>query len=244
MDYRSGFLFNRRGKQIFNARAGAPDSPEVWVICPPFFEEGVVTHDILRNFARKTAEHGALAVRFDYEGTGDSEGTLEQVGLDEWVNDALDIVRSIQTEFPRRTTCFLGIRGGAWVASRAALQTPGARVTAWHPIESGEEYFRELLRFNLTAQLSAWHNVRSSREDLIKKMEAGGTVNVLGWDLTAKSVRAMRSSVFSEMAALLGSRMRVLLSGGRPFWHDPRLVDFDQEELVNSTLHDKGDQAR
>src|SRR5690242_13811216 len=44
------------------------------VICNPFGYEAICAHRSLKHFARTAAENGCAALRFDYDGTGDSAG--------------------------------------------------------------------------------------------------------------------------------------------------------------------------
>ena len=49
------------------ARGGA-------ILCPPMGEEGRAAHRTFRRLAEELAEAGNVALRFDYDGTGDSAG--------------------------------------------------------------------------------------------------------------------------------------------------------------------------
>ncbi|MCU1487507.1 MAG: hypothetical protein JWN67_4253, partial [Actinomycetia bacterium] len=61
------------------ARAGV-------VLCPPTGYEAVCSHRTLRVVAERLAELGIAALRFDYDGTGDSAGRHDDPGrVDAWV---------------------------------------------------------------------------------------------------------------------------------------------------------------
>ena len=66
-------------------RAPAPSRLGL-VICPPFGYEAICTHRVLRHFAEAAAAAGVPALRFDYDGAGDSAGDdRDPVRLSAWV---------------------------------------------------------------------------------------------------------------------------------------------------------------
>src|SRR3954467_9045276 len=75
------------------ARGGA-------VLCPPMGEEGRAAHRTFRRLAEELADAGIVALRFDYDGTGDSAG----------LQDAPDRVRGwvASIEAPRQYLLDLG----------------------------------------------------------------------------------------------------------------------------------------
>src|SRR3984957_6689181 len=50
------------------------------VLCPPLFLEQDIAYYSFRRLAEELAARGVLAVRFDYDGTGDSAGGAEDPG--------------------------------------------------------------------------------------------------------------------------------------------------------------------
>src|SRR5207245_1595647 len=56
------------------------------VLCNPFGYEAICAHRTLRHFAEAAADAGIPALRFDYDGTGDSVGEdLEPDRLSAWI---------------------------------------------------------------------------------------------------------------------------------------------------------------
>ena len=159
------FFFGPDERQLFAsyhppANAGGQT---LTVICPPIFTEYNRTHSILRKLAFSLAEHGHHVIRFDYSGTGDSFGTLEDSTVNDWTED---IRRAVQ-EGVELTGCslvrILGVRMGALLACASLGGSSDVdRLVLWDPVSDGPEYQRSLLR-RLQAKLS--HNQFISRAD-------------------------------------------------------------------------------
>ena len=133
------------------------------VLCPPIFTEYNRTHSILRKLALSLAEQSHHVIRFDYSGTGDSFGTLENSSVNDWTED---IRRAVQ-EGVELTGCsrvrILGVRMGALLAcASVGGRSDVDRLVLWDPVSDGREYQRSLLR-RLQAKLR--HNHFMSRAD-------------------------------------------------------------------------------
>ena len=128
------------------------------VLCPPLARERASVHDTYRALAERLAEAGLVAVRFDYEGTGDSAGTDAGPGrIEAWlasVDQAVALARSTGVD----RVGLVGMRMGAVLAAAAAERLSGVDVVgvdalvAWDPCWSGRTFVRQqrsisLLRF-------------------------------------------------------------------------------------------------
>ena len=169
MAYRSGFIMNRRGKRLFYAEE-SPDHEDaqkpIWVLCSPILEEKNVSQGVLVSAARALAAHGHRALRFDYEGHGDSEGDTGELGLTEWAHDVSDVVTWMRGARSAGVV-LLGCRVGAMLAAMAAAEVEVDRLVAWCPVLNGDDQLQELLRVNMMTQTT----VRQNREVLIAAMQ-------------------------------------------------------------------------
>src|ERR1700689_4000049 len=114
------------------------------VLCPPLGLEGVCAHRTLRHMAERLAEARIAALRFDYDGTGDSAGRQDDPGrVEAWltsVRGAVDLVRGAGA--PK--VVVVGMRVGATLAGCAVARGGGADgVVLWDPCASGRSYLRE-----------------------------------------------------------------------------------------------------
>ncbi len=117
------------------------------VICaPPIGREARAGRRAMRGLAVTLAARGLVALRFDYEGTGDSSGGFNDVGRDQlWVDsvvEATDYLRSLSLE----TISAVGMRLGATLIGLATdlHQLNLSSYVLWDPCESGRGYLREL----------------------------------------------------------------------------------------------------
>ncbi len=118
-------------------RAGA-------VICPPLAFHYVHTHYALRLLADRLAASGFCALRFDYDGTGDSAGgNHDGHRAEAWaatVRSAMSLVRATGVG----DVCLVGLRFGATLAALVAAGDRAAdQVVLWDPCASGRSFLRE-----------------------------------------------------------------------------------------------------
>lgn len=118
------------------ARGGA-------VICPPLGFDYLHGHYALKLLAERLAATGFCAVRFDYDGTGDSAGGNDDPGrLDAWmttVRSAVGLLRAAGVD----EVSVVGMRLGAMLAAEAAATDRGIdQVVLWDPC-AGRTFLRE-----------------------------------------------------------------------------------------------------
>lgn len=127
------------------------------VLCPTLGIEAVNARYAYRYLADRLAEAGFVALRFDYDGTGDSGGEHGDPGrVEAWLRSivvATDLVRGLQ--LPR--VGVVGLRMGATFVAQIFGSGPAAidDLILWDPCASGRTFLREqgaLWRFTLGAE--------------------------------------------------------------------------------------------
>ena len=237
MSYESGFFKNRRGKRLFYALEGDAGKP-VWIFVGAALEEKIISHGVVRQFARRLVAEGYAVLRFDCEGEGDSEGESAELGLVEWAQDTVDAALFLQGRGVEKVSLF-GCRLGAAVAVMAAAAMTVETLLLWCPVKDGGTYIQELFRHNIVAQLSAFQKVAVSRDEMVQRIQNGGTVNVLGWDIGERfyeSVNAFRLEDILPNSRCAGKPLIITHTDGPAFWNEPRLVDFQQSTLTEASL--------
>jgi len=242
--YASGFITNARNRSLFYSVIGPNKKDgEAWIFCPPLFEEAIIAHDVLRNFARALAEIGTTVYRFDYEGQGDSAGTSTDVDLHGWVSDTLCMVQHAK-KAGATGIILLGIRGGALIAAQAAalLGPACTKLVNLCPTLSGRDHLLELLRINLTAQIAVHGKVLRDRETILKEAQSGKAVNISGWEVGPRLLLDLAAADCGASTSRLPCIQKTILlaPGCSPFWLDPKKVDLDQQPLAAALLAEAG----
>jgi alpha/beta superfamily hydrolase len=156
------------------------------VLCNPFGYEAICAHRSLRHFAEAIAESGLPALRFDYDGTGDSAGDdLDPGRLAAWVESTREAVRTLREACAVERVWLLGVRLGVLVAVLAAEGLDVSGVIAVAPVVSGRAYLRELKLLQTALGLGeppAGHAAGAPGE---------GAQEALGFVLTAETCAAL-----------------------------------------------------
>jgi len=121
------------------------------VLCNPLGHEALWVHRTYRHLAERLAERGFPALRFDYDGTGDSSGLADDPGrLDAWVASVRAAIAELRARTGVRQVSLFGIRFGAALAMLAGEgQEDIESLIAWAPPRSGSAYVRELRAFRM-----------------------------------------------------------------------------------------------
>lgn len=116
------------------------------VVCNPFGFEEVCAHASLRHFAIGLAEAGLPALRFDYDGLGDSAGDPgdpERVAA--WKASIRAAIDFLKRETGVSRVALLGLRLGAALATLVATERDDvAALVLLAPVLRGRAYTREL----------------------------------------------------------------------------------------------------
>jgi alpha-beta hydrolase superfamily lysophospholipase len=159
------------------------------VICKPFGYELLVGHRSLRAFAEMAAAAGIPALRFDYQGSGDSaEMDAEADQIESWSRDVVAAVDELRVRTGVSRVCLLGFRLGALLATLAAARCESVTgLVLVAPVTSGQGYLRELRRQQLAARV----DVGAEDPAAAAAGEADGTVDVAGHGMSAATVAAL-----------------------------------------------------
>ncbi len=139
--------FPSNGQPLFGCltRPKVPLARGGVIIAPPIGREVHASRFALRRLATALAEHGFVALRFDYYGTGDSVGDMNDMELDvTWQGNVLSAVELLRS-LGLSDISAVGLRLGATVLGvTASGQSLGlSSLVLWDPCDSGRTYLRE-----------------------------------------------------------------------------------------------------
>lgn len=115
------------------------------LICAPLGYDALCAHRSLRHFAESAAARGFPSLRFDYDGTGDSAGAVDDPARwDAWRESIRLAVGALKEGAGVEQVVLLGIGLGATLAATVAGDHADIRgVAAIAPIISGRAWLRE-----------------------------------------------------------------------------------------------------
>jgi hypothetical protein len=140
------FYFLSEGQEIF-ALYHPPQGiarGEGIVICYPAPQEIMRSYQAHVQLARILAEQGYAVLRFDYAGTGDSEGKSDEVSLKVWEANLIQAMSILKQRSHASRLSLLGTRLGATLALRASRRVGVKQLIFWDPVFDGVTYVREL----------------------------------------------------------------------------------------------------
>lgn len=189
------FFKNSQGDNLL----GVLHYPEVhsWrgamVMCAADGEEKHESHRVLVNAARFFGRKGFLVLRFDYYGTGDSEGEWENSTIQSRLEDINSAVEFIQMKIQKNNRIgLMGIRLGATLAALAAEKSSCfSFLILWEPLIVLRDYLYQWLRTNLTTQYSCHKKIMLNRNQLIEQLINGDYVNLEGFLLSPKMYKQL-----------------------------------------------------
>lgn len=171
----------RRLFGIFHPAASRLRGREPILLCYPGIHEYNAAHWAFRRLAAQLQRLGHPVFRFDYYGTGDSEGPTSAHQPEE----ALQNVRTAYEEMldlaDERKGSLIGLRLGAHLALSACQSGLSAKsLVLWEPLSNGSDYLEELSTWDRFRQILLLHYTR--RKELSEQL--------LGYPMSPKAREA------------------------------------------------------
>lgn len=117
------------------------------MLCNPFGEEASRGHRTFRVLATQLERLGYSTLRFDYTGTGDSQGDSEDATVDSWLADIGEAAEHLRKTSGISRISLVGLRFGATLAALATARgvLKARHLVLWDPIVEGRAYLAELV---------------------------------------------------------------------------------------------------
>lgn len=119
------------------------------VLCYPLGHEYYRAHRAYVKLADQLAHLGFPVLRFDYIGSGDSDGSVGHARLDDWLDDVLGAVDELRRSESVSSIALGGLRFGATLSMLAAQRSHAVQtLMLWDPVLNGTRYIDALHRLH------------------------------------------------------------------------------------------------
>ncbi|RKY21565.1 MAG: hypothetical protein DRQ55_03840 [Planctomycetota bacterium] len=124
------------------------------VLCQPILHEYADARRAFRALADRLAKAGVHALRFDYQGTGDSAGNGDTCAVDRWLEDIETAIDELKASRGLEAVGLVGLRFGATLAAQVASRRDDVPFSVlWEPVTAGATYLDQLRKLQ-----TAWVN--------------------------------------------------------------------------------------
>lgn len=208
------------------------------VVCYPLGHEYFRTYRSCVQLADRLARLGFPVLRFDYVGSGDSEGDCGHNGIDGWLDDIADSVAELQRREPVREIALCGLRFGAALAALAAARIATVRTLLfWDPVENGARYTSALRRLH-ERMLTDLERFPRVRRDALHSAD-----ELLGVRYGERFLRDI--ATFDAEQAAFDNVRNIVIAGGGASWRAAHLDEFrvrdygwDDEHRIEEAIVD------
>jgi len=207
-----------------------------YVLCYPFAEERLWAQRVYVDFARELSRRGNPVLRFDFMGTGDSDGKFEDADVETFLSDIGCAMRTLNAKIPGLNDVgLIGLRFGATLAALATERTDVSRLVLWDPIIDGNQYMQEILRSNLMTQTVIFKKVQKDRKMLIQDLMEGKTVNADGYEISRKLYEGISEVRLNERVNRFQNRCLIVQIENRDVPIKEKVLDL-KKSIVNSSV--------
>lgn len=157
---------------VYDAPRGSERHSHAVLLCYPGIQEYGTSVWGFRRLSAMLASEGHHVLRFDYFGTGDSAGRVEEGSVATWVDDIQQAALELREISGARQLSILGKRlGGALAIKACQAGLLAKRLVLWDPVVKGRDYVSELEMWDTRRNLLLLHAER----------RGGGRSELLGY---------------------------------------------------------------
>ncbi|GEM_PF-244404 len=218
-------FFGNSERQLFGIYHEPDDSVDssrqsrAVLLAYPGVQEYNTSHWAFRRLASMLNRAGLHVLRFDYFGTGDSMGRLEDGLPSLWTEDLHEAIAELRELSGAKQVSLVGLRLGAALAYLACDQKHGLdTLCLWDPVVSGAEYLRELQSQHDNLSLLLLHARRPQRLD-----------ELLGYPCTPEFRAQVEAIRLADAPPPAAKRIRIFVSQASP-----------QSDMLSKTLGTRG----
>lgn len=154
------------------------------VICSSTHAELLKAYHLEVQLARALAASGIAVQRFQYRGDGNSEGTETDLTLPAMEQAAAEARDRLVDRTGATNLSFMGVRLGAFPATKLAVDSPGGSLLLWDPVLDTDVFMRDAIRSHAISALKG-EGKPERIEQVLERLQREGSVELLGYEITA-----------------------------------------------------------
>ena len=139
----------------------------------------------LEVLARALAAGGIAVQRFQYRGDGNSEGSDSDLTLPAMEQAAREARDRLLDRSGTTNLSFMGVRLGAFPATKLAAESPGGSLLLWDPVLDADAFMRDAIRSHAISALKG-EGKPERVEQVLERLAREGSVELLGYEITAE----------------------------------------------------------
>jgi pimeloyl-ACP methyl ester carboxylesterase len=172
---------------VYHPAASSQHRNEGVVLCYPFGQEYMRAHRAFKILARNLSDRGYDVLRFDYRGSGDSHGDIDEYTPLDWLEDINTACNELRDMSGTQKITLVGLRLGALLATLTAQGNPFSRLVLWDPVISGQHYLQEIQQ-----------SISTTDEASANFTDDAGTIHFNGFSMPARFAQALLSLQIGE----------------------------------------------
>lgn len=190
------------GRRIFTLYFPAVSAGNASVLLiPPFADEMNKSRRMYSELARKLSQNNLNVLMFDFYGTGDSDGLLEETSWQLWLDDIKHCLSHLCDKVNGGVS-LMAMRTGALLAAEY-LNTSEAEINKlllWQPVIDGKMFFNQFMRLRLASSMMSGDKGKETSKDLKALLDAGESLEIAGYMITPGLANSLEAASLKNMA--------------------------------------------
>ena len=159
--------------------------PIAFLMLQPIGTERNVIDTLQINLARSLAANGISVLRFDYYGTGDSDGSFDEIDLETLMSDIDSAINQVTNIQGVARLGLFGLRfGGLLSAYYSELHPKNVEyLILCSPVIDAFKFINQELRQSISTQSVLFQKVILNREQILKNIDNNESTVIKGYDM-------------------------------------------------------------